>query len=176
MNLKPKFWNADKIVSFSAILISLATMGVYIYQTHLIQKQQHASVMPYLMIGYSHHSNEHFNVEITNNGLGPAFVEEVNVYFQGKKYPNTDLGVFFYDYNFKRDTLSFGNSSIIIGTLIPSGKTIVNVEANDRKNADKFNKYFRNDEPLKLEIIYSSVYGERWRARGGFTRPEKLEN
>ncbi|MDZ7897109.1 MAG: hypothetical protein U5N85_03645 [Arcicella sp.] len=51
MSLKPQFWNADKIVSLSAILISLATMTIYLYQTHLIGKQQNASVMPYLRMG-----------------------------------------------------------------------------------------------------------------------------
>jgi hypothetical protein len=176
MTQKPTFWNADKIVSFSAILISLATMGVYIYQTHLIQKQQHASVMPYLTIGYSHHNENHFSVEIVNNGLGPALVEEVSVYYEGKKYKNCDLGVFFYNYNPQKDSLNFSNSSMMSGMLIPAGKTIINIEAYNKNGSEKMQGYFWNEEPLKLEINYSSIYGERWQTKGGFTRPKKLED
>ena len=94
MNLKPKFWNSDKIVSISAILISLATMAIYLYQTHLIKKQQNASVMPYIRIMYSF-DNDRFEVLVLNEGLGPAFIDEVNTYYMGKKYAHHDIPDFF---------------------------------------------------------------------------------
>jgi len=50
-----KFWNADKIVSISAMVISLGTLVVISYQTALINHQtemirheQRIAVMPYL--------------------------------------------------------------------------------------------------------------------------------
>jgi hypothetical protein len=178
MNTKPKFWNADKIVSLSAILISLATMTIYLYQTHLIKKQQHASVMPYLMVGQSSMGKNHMMVNLTNNGLGPAFVEKFNVYYQGKKYENCDLAVFFYHYNIKKDSIHFGYSSLIVGQLIPANKEIeMMIINNNEKEATKLKKYFWDtDKPVELEIIYSSIYGEKWRMRGNFARPEKLED
>lgn len=60
---KSKFWNdSNKLVSFSAILISAVSLFILIYQTNLAskqfeleQKQQLASVKPYLQIfqGYT---------------------------------------------------------------------------------------------------------------------------
>jgi hypothetical protein len=176
MNLRPKFWNADKIVSFSAILISLATMGVYIYQTHLIQKQQNASVMPYLMISTSTHNEKHFSVEVVNNGLGPALIEEINVYFEGKQYKNCDLSTFLYNYNPRKDTLYFSNGNIAAGMLIPSGKTLIHVEAYDKKSATKMKDYIWEKKSLDIEIIYSSIYGEKWIVKIKDFRPKKLED
>jgi hypothetical protein len=174
--MKPKFWNADKIVSLSAILISLATMTIYLYQTHLIQKQQNASVMPYLLVGASSHNENHFSIEVANNGLGPAFIEGVNVVFQGKKYKNCDLPTFFYNYNPQKDTLNFSYGSIISGMLVASGKTIINVQANDKKSTNKMKEYFWSKGILDIEIIYTSIYGEKWFVNMKNIRPTKIED
>jgi hypothetical protein len=53
-----KSWNAQKLMSFSAFLISIGTFITFAYQTHLIQKQQFRSVLPYLMINRSSGYNE----------------------------------------------------------------------------------------------------------------------
>jgi hypothetical protein len=181
MNLKPKFWNADKIVSFSAILISLATMGVYIYQTHLIQKQQHASVMPYLMTTTSRFGDDHFLVELHNNGLGPAFVEEVNVYYLGKKYKDSDLATFFSNLDPNRNKRKewYGSTSTVLnGQLYPAGHVVKMIEiSKDTTAAHQLRDYFwGTDKPIELEITYSSIYGEKWVMRGNFKRPQKIED
>lgn len=175
MSLSPKFWNADKIVSFSAILISLATMGVYIYQTHLIQKQQSASVMPYLRMSYSY-DQDRFQFLITNEGLGPAFIDEVNTYYKGKKY-SRDIAIFFQDHYRKIDsTIYLSYSNIEEGMLFSNGKKINIVSKfNSVENTKKLRKIFF-DEKLEMEVIYSSIYGEKWITRGTFTRPKKIED
>jgi hypothetical protein len=178
MNQKPSFWNADKIVSLSAILISLATMTIYLYQTHLIIKQQHASVMPYLMVGQSSMNDNHVKINLINNGLGPAFVEKLNVYYQGKKYENCDLPVFFYYHNSQKDTIQFGYSNLAVGQLIPANKEIEMMFINsNEKEATKLKKYFWDkSQTVELEIFYSSIYGDKWRIRGIATRPEKIDD
>ena len=175
MNLKPKFWNADKIVSFSAILISLATMGVYIYQTHLIQKQQHASVMPYIRMGFSY-DEDRFEMMVYNEGLGPAFIEEVNVYDNGKKYPNLDIPNYFHKEYIKKDTIYMTFSNVGVGMLFAAGKDITMIsKLKNKTDTDKLKKIFFSGK-LDMEIIYSSVYGEKWKVRGAFTRPKKIED
>ncbi len=168
MNLKPKFWNADKIVSISAILISLGTMGVYIYQTHLIQKQQHASVMPYLMTTTSRYGDDHFLVELHNDGLGPAFIEEVNVHYLGKKYEGADLATFFSNLDpnrAKRKGWYSTTSNVLPGQLYATGHNVKMIEiSKDTLAAHQLRDYFWNtDKPIELEIIYSSIL---WRKVG----------
>lgn len=50
--MKKRFWNTDKLMSFLAILLSVGTLLVFIYQTNLIRKQQYAAVYPYLEMGF----------------------------------------------------------------------------------------------------------------------------
>ena len=178
MNLKPKFWNADKIVSFSAILISLATMGVYIYQTHLIQKQQSASVMPYLMISSSSYNPKHFVIQLSNNGLGPAMIEKVNVHYENKVYKNLDLPTFFWRNNpNKKDSLMMNGityNNVSEGQLIPAGNTINILEINEnQEKVTSLNHYFwETKKPVELEIIFASIYGEKWSIKGLVSRPK----
>ena len=182
MSLKPKFWNADKIVSFSAILISLATMAIYLYQTHLIQKQQHASVMPYLSIVTSSYSQSHFLVQLSNDGLGPAMIDKVKVHYLKKEYVDCDLPTFFDQKNpVKKDSLLTSASTwsnIGEGQLIPAGKTINLIEINKNSEMAKTlsNYFWNNKTPIELEIIYSSIYGDRWSVRGIVSRPTKIED
>jgi hypothetical protein len=178
MNLKPKFWNADKIVSFSAILISLATMGVYIYQTHLIQKQQHATVMPYLRMGYSYDSDR-FDFIIYNEGVGPAFIEEVNIYYDGKKYKDMDISDFMLEEYYKKDiALSSGLSYANVNKngLFAAGKnrTLLSCQKSVEKTHKLQDLFFK--EKVRMEVIYSSLYGEKWIVSKVDERPKKLED
>ena len=175
MSLKPKFWNADKIVSFSAILISLATMAIYLYQTHLIQKQQHASVMPYLRMGYSH-DEDRFEMMVFNEGLGPAFIEEINVYYDKKKYANKDIPDFFQTEYLKKDTIYMTYANVGTGMLFAAGKDITIIsKLKSIEDTKKLKKIFFQ-ENLEMEIIYTSIYGDKWKVRGAFTRPTKIED
>ena len=177
MSLKPKFWNADKIVSFSAILISLATMAIYLYQTHLIQKQQHASVMPYLRMEYAFYEDG-FDFNLSNEGLGPAFINEVNTYYKGKKYAQTDISNFYLSTYIKIDTsITSANLNSIDETLLmPTGNTINLIwKHNDIELAQKLRKLFLSKD-LILEIKYSSIYGDKWVVKGVQVKPTKIED
>jgi hypothetical protein len=178
MNLRPKFWNADKIVSFSAILISLATMAIYLYQTHLIQKQQHATVMPYLRMGYSYDADR-FEFIIYNEGLGPAFIEEVNIYYNGEKIKNMDVSDFMIEKYYKIDSSlcsQLNYSNVNKNGLFSAGKnkTLISCK-NSIERAQKLQNLFFN-EKIKMEVIYSSLYGDKWIVNKVDTRPIKIED
>jgi hypothetical protein len=47
----------------------------------------------------------------------------------------------------------------------------------DTLAANQLRDYFWNtDKPIELEIIYSSIYGEKWITRGNFKRPKKIDD
>ncbi|MGB5387768.1 MAG: hypothetical protein WBN20_13370, partial [Eudoraea sp.] len=51
---KLKFkWNSDKILSLSAMSISVLTLIIFIYQTNLMSKQNYLSILPYVQISIS---------------------------------------------------------------------------------------------------------------------------
>lgn len=171
-----KFWNTEKIVSFSAIFISLATLYISYVQHNASIKQQKLSVMPYLSLGNEGTGSPNYQLILENNGIGPAFIESVNIFYNGKTYEG-DLIKFLYD-NFGAEmdsirNLSYGN--IYPGLMIPAGKKIPHVAIeNSWDDANKLLKLLDKVE-IDFEIIYASIYEERWSLTGNSIMPKKLK-
>ncbi|MBC8112570.1 MAG: hypothetical protein H7Y04_16075 [Verrucomicrobia bacterium] len=172
---KIKFWNADKIVSFSAFFISLGTFSIYLYQTHLIQKQQFASALPYLEIWNSYPNNSEYRLMLVNNGIGPAFIEEIKIIYKNKAYSYDPVTFYKEEYlkQNKRDTIRFISSNVFKGMVIPANGKLNMIEIlNSEKYVNRAQNLFGN-ETAKVEIIYKSVYDEKWRVSGMGNPPEK---
>jgi hypothetical protein len=170
-----KFWDADKFLSISAMLISVGTFATFIYQTNLIQKQQYASVLPYLEIWNSGATSDTYKFYLVNNGIGPAFIQDIKIHYKGKVYNNDPAG-FYGEVIFPSDTLSFISSNVFIGQVIPAGERVEMIVVNDsEESAKKLRKLF-GDQTAKLEIVYASVYEERWRIFGMGGAPVKLDD
>ena len=198
IRIDKKFWNADKIISLSAFVVSIATLLALMYQIRLsgeqnelaqrqqelIRKQQYASVLPYLELRIgTNNGNRLFEFMLYNNGVGPAFIEEVRTIYDGQVYPGPPSS-FYREVILPddKDTISLGISSIYKGNLIPAGRETAMLTAYDYSSTpadrDRLITWFGRptDEPelARVEIIYSSVYGERWIVRGISAIPESL--
>jgi hypothetical protein len=169
-----KFWTTDKIVSISAILISLGTFISIIHQNRLIQKQQRASVLPYLEI-WNSQDIDRYQLVLMNNGIGPAFIREIRVVVDNKPYPG-DVYQFFKNEILSKDTIpSFYYSNVVPGRLIPAGEKIEMIGVNnDSLSARKLSSIFASGKNIKVQIEYESVYGERWLTSGIATEPKKI--
>ncbi|EAY25568.1 hypothetical protein [Microscilla marina] len=66
---KKRLWNADKIVSISAIMISVMTLAVSWYQTAIIRQQQRLSVLPYLSFQNYGTGGANYKYTLRNNGI-----------------------------------------------------------------------------------------------------------
>jgi len=171
-----KFWNADKIVSFSAMAISLGTLVVISYQTalinnqtELIRREQRIAVMPYLGFALSYPSKNWCEIKVGNSGLGPAFIKEVKMEYQGEDY--TDNLLAFYKTFFKPTNFIYNNLGP--GTVIESGETIVLFGYN--QSLDLFQEGLINGE-IKFSITYESAYGETWVLTPPSAIPTKVDD
>ena len=198
IRIDKKFWNADKIISLSAFVVSIATLLALMYQIslsgeqnelaqrqqELVRKQQYASVLPYLELRIgTNNGNRLFEFMLYSNGVGPAFIEEVRTIYDGQVYLGPPSS-FYREVILPddKDTISLGISSIYEGNLIPSGRETAMLTAYDYSSTpadrDRLLAWFGRptDEPelARVEIIYSSVYGERWIVRGVGAIPESL--
>jgi hypothetical protein len=155
--LRPgKFWSADKIVSFSAIFISLCTLIIFIYQTNLIQKQQSASVMPFVELYSSGVDTGEYKLVLTNNGTGPAFIRGLKIKYNGETY-NADPAGFLR--NVLPDHLQFTDltSDLYIGQALPAGAHVELITvSNSKEGASRLRSLFGNQQ-ARIEIIYASV-------------------
>lgn len=171
MNVK-KFWNADKFVSLAAMVVSVGSLFVIIYQTNLIRTQQYASVLPYLRMG-SANQKESVEIQITNSGLGPAFIKDIRMQYKGQIYHK---GLFYmYREFFAENGIEIFTNDISVGDVIPANETIVLMRVSkDLQSIYDFIKYL-DDEDTKFAIEYASVYDERWELNEQSNVPVKLD-
>ncbi|GAB4246597.1 MAG: hypothetical protein Tsb0034_25550 [Ekhidna sp.] len=170
-------WSSDRLLSLVAIIASLGTLFTIVYQTNLIRKEQYASVLPYLEMWNSNpgKDGESYIFLLMNNGIGPAFLKEVKIHYNDSVYTD-DPASFAHKVIKPKDALSnFFYSNIKKGRLIPAGQRLELIGVkNDSTNASILRRWFSNRNVLEVEIVYESVYGERWSSRGIATEPVLL--
>ena len=160
-------------MSIGAILISVGTFFTIIYQTNLMREHQYASVLPYLEVYNSGMSNQSYELVMVNNGVGPAFIEEVKVHYEGEIYLGDPVR-FYQEQIIKADTIrNFNYSNIWKGRLIPAGEKVEMLGITGSKEYSKKLRSWYGGEKAIVEIVYSSIYGERWKT-GMSMRPEKI--
>ena len=180
--------NTDRVVAVSAIVVSIATLFMIVYQTSLTRKQQQASVMPSLEIGYSIKNNDDKlkeSIWISNKGLGPAFLEEVRIISDDKTIETDPYG-----YLSKvevKDKVTYFDR-LLRGRIIPANDRITTYEKiTDSTSQIILGNYFEfpydlngmpsgNSKKAIIEIVYKSIYGEKWIIRSDITIPIKLED
>ena len=163
-----KNWSSDRWLSMVAIIASLGTLFTIVYQTNLIREQQYASVLPYLEI-WNSSNKESYKLVLINNGIGPAFINDVSISFKDSTY-HMDPANFLEQVIQKLDTVNnVGHSNIMAGGLIPAGRKVDLLEVKeDSTNAYRLWSWFSGNDTSRIDkpniiITYSSVYGEKWK-------------
>ncbi len=168
-------WSADRIVSISAIIISLSTLIVFIYQTRLMAEQQRLSVMPYVTFGLRNTGGPNFTLFLSNDGIGPAFIESTKVFYQDTVY-DMDFPNFLYSEIDGMDSIrNVFHSNINPGQLLPAGRIVDILQVdNSMENANKL-LHLLDTLDCRAEIIYQSAYKERWLLTSDTFVPEKID-
>lgn len=160
--------SADRVLSLSALTVSAITVFFQYKQTYFVQQQfeltqeqTRLAVLPYLEFGYSMPDKNRLDLFLINNGLGPAYIKDIDVTYNGKTY-NEDLASLFHKSVFERDSLIFIHSSVYKNMIIPAGKRInmITVE-NDSVSLSKILTLWENGE-VNMNLKYSSIYDEIW--------------
>ena len=186
--------DSDRIMSISAMIVGIGSLFIIIYQTQLIRESAHASVLPYLMIAMQANSERVF-FQVTNNGIGPALVENVQVVNEDRTFEG-DAFDFFTSREHAGIDGPMDVDKIMPGRLIPAGSTVFmlgrgnpvdNIILKEMLETFEVAEVPRNwytglglePAPEKahravLQIEYASVYGDRWRVRSDSLVPEPL--
>lgn len=121
--MKKGFWNIEKIVGLTALIVSLLTLIVFVYQTNLLRKQQYMSAYPHLSLMNEKSSTLQYSFSLSNHGVGPAFIESVKVsasndmvYDDIIHYVEKTMG--------KQDSINYVYSNLWVGRLIPANEKI----------------------------------------------------
>lgn len=190
--IRKGFWNIEKIVGLTALIVSLLTLIVFVYQTNLLRKQQYMSAYPHLSLMNEKTGTLQYSFSLANYGVGPAFIESVKVsasndmvYDDIIHYVEKTMG--------KQDSIKYAHSNLWVGQLIPANEKINLIQLLDdttikdwglvasentvKNTLDVANKLYQilNDNEMDIEIIYSSVYGEKWSIGNHSNVPKKIK-
>ena len=164
--------NTDKIIGLSAMLISLLTLMIFIYQTNIIREQSRLSVAPRLAFNSSldtPDSISYFSFHLVNKGLGPAIVESIDIIHEKKRF-KLDFRKFFKKGfpKFEDYGSIIQNMTISTGTAISEKDEIKFVTYSfmnkDTKDLLRYLEIEDKDKnPFEIEVIYSSIYGDKWK-------------
>lgn len=169
--------SADRLVSVSAIVVSLGTLFIILYQTNLTRQEQKASVMPYLQFAPNTNSGMS-NIYLENKGIGPALITSYRIFNKEKEYQSMlELSR---DYSMK--SLSELTQDLIYpGRLLSSGDFIKHLSHNynDSSNFifDNFQFIYgtKDEQKLIIEVVYQSVYKDYWMIRSDWQHPRPVD-
>ena len=141
MENKPKpEWRFDIIISVSAMLVSLATFGIYFYQTKIIREDSRASVYPHVEIERRYGSVEfpHFTLKAKNVGIGPAFLKSIEIkykdsIFYSRNYDGNLPIIFLREILPSDDKFPFLGVGGTIPMVIPAGQEEIFLTLNSKK-------------------------------------------
>ena len=169
-------WTTDKIMSTSALLVSVISVLALLYQlslareeNELIRKQQSASVLPYLQFENVYNVSA-FSIYLTNKGVGPAFVKSVSFSINDSIQFDNSTSALLYIMKMK---ISEGDSINYAGSMTITKNTVVQPSENIRvfeissKSSDDFSgvNSFKNhidNTPPSFSVVYEDVYGNQW--------------
>ncbi|MEA5405198.1 hypothetical protein VB776_19840 [Arcicella sp. DC2W] len=158
--------NIELLVGTVAIFTSVISIFIYLEQLKMSREQQKASVYPYLWFEGGVYDNNVFHYEVDNKGVGPAFIKNVEVYYQQKKYESfsklfTSEWVRINGSDFNKFPYYFND--IENGSVMKIGEEKeLYVLKNNQTLALHLGYKVMNDSSFHFKILYEDVYG------GGF--------
>jgi hypothetical protein len=182
-------WSTDRIVSLSAMAVGVCSLFITLYQTYLTREAQSASVLPYLAFGIMS-TNDGAYLTLRNDGVGPARLESVQIHFRGQT-TNADPYDFFLAHRTGLPPPGLSVDRVTPGRLLPANSTIqmlgISGSAERIKTLGDMLRLFavadappswldelqaRGDDKAVIDIVFSSVYGDRWRIRSDQLVPQ----
>ena len=171
--------NSDRLFGLTAMLVSLVTLIIFVRQTNIMDVQSRMSVLPYLIVEQSTSSSYNtMQFNLANHGVGPAIIESRRIVYNGKGY-DQDLFEFMTQSIPKlSDIEPYNWSNIYKGQAIPSNGKVTMIAVG--QNPEDYTKFataidkLLNSNGFYLEIVYRSIYGDRWKITNKNEAPEKL--
>jgi len=152
----------NTIVSFSAIIVAVASIFISTWQGMETRRHNRLSVRPKLEIHF-YINKQDFGYSLHNNGLGPANIIDHKVFLNDVEISSNDSPSSWYD--ILLDSLKLNNVPISFSAIWP-GATI---KASEKRNLLRFELKGLDSlqidpidisNKLSFEISYESMYSE----------------
>ena len=126
-----------------------------------MREQQYASAWPYLEWQSVYNQEDGYSLFVSNNGVGPAIIKNVEIMFDGQQMDNLKS---VYDRILETSEYPY-LSARVANRVIPAGDQIRLMQINDPMMSEL--AYYRLDTAdFRFRICYESIYGEGWTSSG----------
>ncbi len=162
--------NSQNLLAISVLLVSVSAVVVAFFQANIMKEQQEimhkdfeASLWPHIDLGYNYNPQEHFEITVENNGVGPAIIEGISIK-RGDEYLKTWNDI--QELIVSDSVFRFGvSNSAIVETVLSAGE--------QRKIYAVYNDHaaqalFKVFDELEFTICYKSVYDSYWQHKRFF--------
>ncbi len=156
MNKKKFNWlKTELIVAFSAILISLCSLVVSIYESSIIREHQRASVWPNIDFGKNINHSSGFTYIVKNSGIGPAKINYINFWLEDELITSYETLV-----KHVSDSTEVGYfCGTVTGVVLLPSEIIEIFGIKDMDAALRMNTL---NKKMSVELSYCSIYDECW--------------
>jgi hypothetical protein len=170
----------DFIIALCALLISLVAAAAAVYQTHVIAQQFSATVWPYVSFDVTS-SPWSFDVELRNDGLGPAIIRWAKISFDGKPQPSLEKIVALVATREPQAIIAAraalrAGQNLRISTNTPHPGMVIPANAQHvvvRLTGAVLVRYFRPAvQQIEVDLCYCSLTGSCWTLR---SQPDNAE-
>lgn len=159
----------DLIIAVCALLMSSLATAASWWQSRVVADQLASQVWPYLTVDATYDPS-YVQIEIVNNGLGPAIIRSVVLTIGGKPYANP-MSALKSMMGHRTGRMGAQLSDVSPGSVIRAGASVRMF----RINAPWFVPiYSENASRIDLRVCYCSLLGKCWRVssqRGGDPEP-----
>lgn len=162
---------ATPLLALTAIVLSLAALGVSVFEVSTIRDEQRIQVWPYVDL-VTRFGPEGFQLEARNKGIGPARVRTTRVLLEGRAYEDLDeliLNTVGEENAFSYDLYSTTNPARSV--MSPDEVVVlfgVPWEPRTRLLAQRWT------DRIEVELCYCSVYDDCWLSRLDSAEPEPV--
>lgn len=169
--IKQGTFTTQNLVSFTAVVVSLCSLVLTIFQMHSDRESKYASVLPYVNCGVwegninKKDSTASFKMVITNEGIGPAFLRDIRLISRGEVFGPNDFHDAFEHFTGQNLKNQYVFSSIQPNRLLPSNQKIEWFIPTDSNSAYKILKHMWTEEGQHnfiIQICFADVYGNCW--------------
>ena len=150
--------NTELVIAIAALVISLFTVCIYVYQANIMAKQHKDSVWPHIYYGKSLNEIEGFNIKIMNKGIGPAIIKSLEIKSDDLSYQSWSELLAYHEL----DSL-YRYCSSISGTVLLPGEEMAIFGI---PNYIEGRKLWNTVGNLNIDIDYCSIHDDCWRTNG----------
>ena len=154
MTKKPWYKEGEMIVALCALVVSVCSLGIMVYETSLARETQKATVWPQLDISFER-IDDSFGVVVTNSGIGPAIIKSYKVNYDGEYF--SDWASLFKKVNNGNDVSGWVHSYLLTRTISPN-QHVKNIYLEKGELASRV----FTEGKLQIELCYCSVLNDCW--------------